>query len=128
MGINLGADGVTPNDASQSDADIGPNLLQNFPVLTQLVGGAATTIEGTLNSAPDTTFTLDFYANSLADPSGYGEGETYLGAATVTTDASGDAVFSVNLPAPTYLGQFVTATATDPDGNTSEFSLVRARD
>src|SRR5262245_33199170 len=31
LGINLGNDGVTPNDPG--DADVGPNNLQNFPVI-----------------------------------------------------------------------------------------------
>ncbi|MBI5383587.1 MAG: hypothetical protein HZA90_02760 [Verrucomicrobia bacterium] len=112
---------VTLNDPR--DADTGPNGLQNFPVITAasaLVG--KTGIEGTLNSTPGTTFTLDFYANATADPSGYGEGETYLGTATVTTDDNGDVNFSVTVPAATTPGQIITATATDPEGNTSEFS------
>ena len=82
----------------------------------------STKIEGTLKSTPNTTFTLDFYANTVADPSGHGEGEIYLGAATVTTDANGHVAFAITVPAATSPGQFITATATDPDGNTSEFS------
>jgi Bacterial Ig domain/RTX calcium-binding nonapeptide repeat (4 copies) len=124
LGIDLaldpnGANGVTPNDLG--DADTGPNNLQNFPVLSSVVPGASTQIAGTLNSTPNTTFTLDFYASAAADPSGYGEGERYLGSATVTTDGSGNASFSVTLAATT-VGEVVTATATDPGGNTSEFS------
>lgn len=112
---------VTPNDLG--DADLGPNGLQNYPVITSasaLIG--KTKIEGTLNSTALTSFTLDFYANTAGDPSGYGEGETYLGAATVMTDASGHASISVIVPTATTSGQIITATATDPDGNTSEFS------
>jgi hypothetical protein len=41
---------------------------------------------------------LEFYANGSADPSGYGEGQRYLGAATVTTDAAGSASFAATLP------------------------------
>ena len=53
------------------------------------------TIEGTLNSTPNTNFTLEFFANAELDPSGYGEGETFLGSTDVTTDANGDASFMV---------------------------------
>jgi hypothetical protein len=59
------------------------------------------------------------------DPSGYGEGETFIGLATVTTDGNGDAGFSTTLAGSAPNGHFVTATATDPAGNTSEFSLCR---
>ena len=78
LGIDLGPDGVTPNDAK--DADSGPNNLQNFPVITSaLVTGSTKTIKGTLNSTPGATFDIDFYANSTCSTSGNGEGKTYLG-------------------------------------------------
>ena len=54
--------------------------------------------------------------------SGYGEGRYVLGSATVMTDASGNASFVFSVPDPCGGAQFVTATATDPGGNTSEFS------
>ena len=111
--------GVTPNDPA--DGDTGPNNLQNFPVLTSALGGSAT-IEGTLNSTPNTQFTLEFFSNSACDPSGFGEGETFLGFTDVTTDGSGNASFTITLSTSVPAGQLITATATDPDGNTSEFS------
>jgi hypothetical protein len=119
MGIDLGDDGVTPNDPG--DTDTGPNNLQNFPVLTSVTTGSVQ-IQGTLNSTPSTQFTLEFFANSACDPSGYGEGEEFIGSTIVTTDGAGDASFDVGLPGPLLPGAFVTATATDPGGNTSEFS------
>jgi titin len=124
LGIDLGGDGVTANDAG--DADSGPNNLQNFPVLSAAVPGASTAIAGTLNSQPNTTFKVDFYASATADPSGYGEGQRYLGSITVTTDGSGNASFNLLLAAATSAGEILTATATDPSGNTSEFSLAVA--
>ena len=119
IGIDLGDDGVTPNDPG--DTDTGPNNLQNFPVLTSVTTGSVQ-IQGTLNSTPSTQFTLEFFANSTCDPSGYGEGEVFIGSTTVTTDGAGDASFDVELPGSVPPGAFVTATATDPGGNTSEFS------
>ena len=121
-GIAAG-DGVTPNDVG--DGDVGANHLQNFPVLAaSLTGGGIVSVEGTLNSTSSTTFRLEFFANSVADPSGFGEGETFLGSTDVTTDAVGDASFAVSLAAAVPVGHLISATATDPDGNTSEFSGV----
>src|SRR5262249_59645716 len=55
------------------------------------------------------------------DPCGFGEGERYLGSVEVVTDASGDASWEVLFEVPLFEGEAVTATATDADGNTSEF-------
>ena len=44
----------------------------------------------------------------------------------MTTDADGDASFTATLPVAVGPTQFVTATATDPAGNTSEFSQLVA--
>jgi hypothetical protein len=57
------------------------------------------------------------------DPSFYGEGRIYLGSTSVTTPAfSGTASFTVSLSRGATPGDFVTATATDSNGNTSEFA------
>ena len=45
---------------------------------------------------------------------------------TVTTNGSGDVTFSEYLTASVAAGEFISATATDPSGNTSEFSKVVA--
>ncbi len=121
LGIDLLTNGVTANDAC--DADTGPNNLQNFPVLTAVTNRVgSTTISGTLNSASNTTFALDFYANVACDLSGFGQGKTFLGSTNVTTDASCNASFTVTLATPVLTNQFLTATATDTNNNTSEFS------
>jgi CSLREA domain-containing protein len=122
LGINLGnTDGVTPNDTG--DTDTGANNLQNFPVLTTAyTSPGLTTMTGSLNSEASKTYRLEFFANPSCDASGYGEGQTYLGFANVATDANGDAVINVSLPVNVPVGQAITATATDPDNNTSEFS------
>ncbi|HVC93645.1 MAG TPA: DUF4214 domain-containing protein [Pirellulales bacterium] len=121
-------DGVTLNDANGHGAPNDPNNFQNFPVLTSIVpaNGTGETIAGTLTQAvsPNTTFRIEFFANN-ADPShGATEGQTFLGFTTVTTNASGVFNFSANVTATVSSGQFVTATATDPNGNTSEFSAA----
>jgi parallel beta-helix repeat protein len=122
LGIDLqSSGGVTANDPG--DADTGANGLQNFPDLTVVTNPNGTTIiTGTLNSTANTTFTLEFFGVLSCDGSGHGEGQAYLGSDTVTTDGSGDVSFvSVVFRAAPQNG-FVTATATDPGGNTSEFS------
>jgi CSLREA domain-containing protein len=116
LGIDLNKDGVTLNDADDSDG--GPNNLQNFPVITGLQGSQ---VSGVLTSTANTTFRLEFFANPECTQSGYGEGKTFLGTFDVTTNASGRADFQSTLTTAPG-GQLVTATATDPDGNTSEFS------
>jgi titin len=84
--------------------------------------GTDTFIRGSLRSIPDTTFTLDFFSNMSCDPSGLGEGEVFLGSAVVTTDPNGHARIRVDLALSVPAGEFVTATATSPLGDTSEFS------
>lgn len=96
---------------------------QAAPVLTSAAAGIGQLdVGGTLNSSPGTVFTLQFFANSMCDPSGFGEAEDFLGSTLVETDAGGSAVFSVSLPVSLPPGQSVTATAIDPEGNTSAFS------
>jgi titin len=96
------------------------NQDQAAPVLDSASSdGSSTTVVGTLTSTPDTTFTLEFFANTDA---GAGEGEQFLGFVTVTTDDSGQARFTATLGVGIDVGQYVTATATDPTGNTSAFS------
>ncbi|MBK8150444.1 MAG: hypothetical protein IPK58_20170 [Acidobacteria bacterium] len=124
LGIDLGSSGVTPNDPG--DADSGANSLQNFPVLAlALSGGGNTTVQGTLNSKLSANYILDFYSSPTCDASGFGEGSVYLGSSTVTTDATNLSSFNAILPSVTTIGQFVTATATDSQGKTSEFSQCR---
>ena len=120
LGIDLGINGVTANDAG--DADTGANNLQNFPVL--LSARSSGGITGTLSSSPNTVYTIDFFANTAANSTGYGEGRTFLGSTTATTDASGNKSFAVTFTNSSLGGQWITATATDPGNNTSEFSAA----
>lgn len=122
LGIDLGDTGVTVND--HGDTDVGANGLQNFPVLS-FAAADLQDVAGTLNSIANSTFTIQFFSNNVVDPRGYGEGQTYLGSTAVTTDANGNATIFATFPAQTLLpGQYITATATDSAGNTSEFSFA----
>jgi hypothetical protein len=121
-GIDLGLDGVTMNNAGNVDS--GPNGLQNYPLLQSASTGATTTVSGTLNSRAGQTFSLDFYTSTTPNITFFGDGQSYLGSTTVSTDANGNASFTASLPATTA-SQWITATATDASGNTSEFSAAR---
>ncbi len=66
----LGAYGVNAN--IPCDTGSGANMAQNYPVLTQAVSGNGTGIRGTLNSRPNATFLLQFFANPACNSSGYG--------------------------------------------------------
>ena len=112
----------TPVENDDGDADTGPNDLQNYPVITSAtVSGGSATISGTLNSTPSTAFRLEFFASEFCDPTGHGEGEGFIGSTDVATDATGNVAFGpLTFAAPENAE--ITATATDPDGNTSEFS------
>ena len=122
LGINLLlGPGVTLNDSG--DGDTGANNLQNFPIINSVItDSSGTTIEGILDSSPNTDFTLQFYSNPECDTTGFGEGKTFVGSTTVTTNGTGDATFIAVFPSLVSGGQFITATATDPSNNTSEFS------
>lgn len=119
LGIDLGRDTPTPND--EGDSDAGPNGLQNYPVLTSVASSGGAVIRATLNSAPSSSFLLDFFSNTACDGSGFGEGQTPLGTAALTTDPSGSGTVTASFS--NVIGTVFTATATDANGNTSEFSL-----
>jgi hypothetical protein len=111
---------VTVNDTN--DPDTGANDLQNFPIIISASGRYITTVSGALNSRPNATFTLDFYGNTAAEPSGYGEAERWLGSTTVTTAGNNNASFTVTFTNLFGAASWIAATATDAAGNTSELS------
>jgi 3-dehydroshikimate dehydratase len=136
LGIDLAPAGVNANDLAADcadgfpDCDAGPNGRQNFPVLNAAASvwsASGVFLSGSLASRPSQTYTIEFFASRAANPSGHGEGEVYLGSIDVTTDATGNALFTASLPLGNPLGDgtsvgHFTATATDPTGATSEFS------
>jgi Bacterial Ig-like domain (group 3) len=112
------------NSALPNNSGIDNNAGQNYPVISSVViaqNGAHVT--GTFSSTPSTTFTIEFFANATGDPSGYGQGQTYVSSISVTTDGGGNASFN-NVPiGQIALASAVSATATDNTSfNTSEFA------
>jgi hypothetical protein len=141
LGIDLGGaaasptgpagDGVNTSAANDAANHVGANNFMNFPTLTSAsISPSGTTVSGTLDTnavggpfPAGTIITLDFYANSMPDPSGYGQGRNYLGEASIQCDGTSLVSFTVSLNTPLPAGQqYLTATATDPAGNTSEFA------
>jgi CSLREA domain-containing protein len=121
-GIDLGNDGVTPNDVT--DVDTGPNGLQNFPEV-ESYNAVTERLRYSLDSAPNTRFRIELFLSGEEDVSGFGEGERLRRAITVETDGFGFVAFRFD----DISGQFKVATATatelgagDRPGSTSEFS------
>jgi parallel beta-helix repeat protein len=125
LGIDLGPAGPTPNDPL--DADGGANQLQNDP---QINAANATRFTWELDAEPSTDYRLDFFASNACDPSGSGEGETFLDSIQVTTDANGHVNAKTVTAIAAGAGKQVTMTATELAGvasrSTSEFSPCRA--
>ncbi len=115
QGIDLGSDdGLTYNDIGDADGAGSANGLLNFPVLKIVASsGGNTTITGKVIGLANTTFRVEFFSNGygIQDASGYGEARIYIGSVNVTTDASGNGVFSAVLNGVT-LGTVETVTAT----------------
>jgi CSLREA domain-containing protein len=130
--IDLKFDGVTPNDYGAtlndpSDADTGPNNLQNFPVINTVTpNGSNTIINGILRTEASKTYRIELFSNTSCNASGFGGGRFFLAANNISTDPSGNANFTFTIPTASITGTIFTATATDPGNSTSEFSQCTA--
>jgi titin len=100
------------------------NHNQAFPVITSAsYDGTNTVIGGSLHSSANGSFMVELFANTVCNPSGFGEGQTDLGSVLVMTDGSGNGSFTAMLPSADTTGQFIAATATNSSTNdTSQFS------
>ncbi len=128
LGIDLGVDGATPNDAG--DADTGANNRQNSPTLTSstLDGLGGMTITGNIDSSAAAAASIQF---EFFEADAAGEGMTFISRACVAGNSFGlGSSFAV--PGFIAVGDSVVATATAysdaacttvADG-TSEFSNV----
>ena len=120
-GLLFQGDGPTPD---QPNTD-GPNHLEPFPQITNVTkAGGTVTITGRLpffRGANGAGFRqIDIYGNPACDPSGYGQGQTYLG--TAQTSPLNNGRFTLTRPAPAPTITTITATSTAPNGSTSEYS------
>jgi hypothetical protein len=125
LGIDLVAAGDPPSGVTPNAPGVrsGPNNLQNYPIVTAAVGGPHGSVDATLNSLPSTSFVIQFFSSPVPDPSGYGQGKTFLGSESAMTDSSGNASVQFTLVSGIPAGAWITATATNQgSGDTSEFS------
>ena len=122
LGIYLGE---TNNvDCQSGIAANAANASQNYPVLTNVASGTMTRIRGMLDSGAGKTYLLQFFSSPTGNATGYGEGRVFLGQTNLTLAATMcSSNFTVSLPVCVPAGWVVTATATDPANNTSDFSL-----
>ena len=117
LGIDLGDDGVTVNDAG--DLDSGANEEVNFPVILSANNDTSGThVSGTVDIDTDPSQATVEIFKVLSDPSGYGEGILYLGSTVPDSNGLWNTTVSGLTP-----GDSVTATVIDRNLNTSEFSL-----
>lgn len=123
LGIDLGADGVTPNDPG--DADGGPNGVINAPVLTNASNaGPTTTVDMTADmDTPNVLYFIQVFASPVCDVTGNGEGRQVVGSFDRSSNGSGDLAYTLTLDSLVPAGQVLTATMTRvASGGTSEFS------
>ncbi len=106
----LGIDLATGANQNQAAPVLGP--VQTLPSSIQ--------ITGTLTGVRLAAYTIDLYANDTNSPSG----RIFLGVMGVTTNSAGLATFTYSGPRPPAGASYITATATDSSGNTSEFSAA----
>ncbi len=130
IGIDLGDDGATANDAT--DADTGPNHLQNYPTnITYATRSDDASVRFSLYGIVGREYIIDFYS---CDSSASGEGQHWLGFAAAIPSVTGTRTFAatslrgqLNDFSPTT-ATHITATATDRVTNsTSEFAPCVAR-
>ncbi|HMO52688.1 MAG TPA: hypothetical protein PKE26_10275 [Kiritimatiellia bacterium] len=124
LNIDLGPLGFNTDDVN--DADEGPNRLQNRPRVVSGVTLSSPTplvyAQGVLTSAPSTTYAIDLFRSQGTNASAF----RYIGRTFATTDGSGVGSFTAGFAFNLAAGEFLSATATDPEGNTSEFGVSPA--
>lgn len=120
LGLDSMAIGVTENDPGDF-ASNGPN----FPVIDFAISTSGfTTIRATLSARANINVNVDFYTSPVCDPSGYGEGQTYLASMTANSGPSGVASIIWSDAIPTTVGHYLTA-VTRQGSSMSEFSQCR---
>ena len=129
LDIDLGEPGVTPNDLGNMvvdiDADSGPNSLMNFPAGVTYAyddDNVETVITGFLDTDKPEEDTIDIYATPAVNDSGYGGARIYIG--QTVPDTMGFWRYERNFGPEQLPSIFISATATDKFGSTSEFSFV----
>ena len=126
LGIDRGNDGPSPYRGKQGEA----------PVITSVTtSGSETTIKGNLRAytfgGAKTPHRIQFFANSSPDPSGFGEGQTFVGETTIQAGSTEEVPFTAKISPALAPGKYVSAVAVgkgepnDPNSAiyTSEFAF-----
>jgi len=141
-GIDLGANGVSANDFDPALCDItqgcSGNRGQNFPVIEQAlrVDAAGDQVFLSIGAHITTTYSnapyrIDFYRSAECNPSGHGEGAHWIGSVNVVVTNAGfcsnsncrkDFAYGTLHDPDVDVGDAISATATSPLGDTSEFA------
>ncbi|MFV1981623.1 MAG: hypothetical protein ACC655_10750, partial [Rhodothermia bacterium] len=126
LGIDLVPAGVTANDSD--DPDTGANNLQNFPVIATAIQSPSKLELIFLVDSDPTNAAYPIRVEFFVADADSQEGMTFLFSQTYTAGSWGNcgsppcarfAILFADFPA---IGDLIVATATDADGNTSEFS------
>lgn len=119
IGLGIAIGGQNPQANDDGDADTGANNLQNFPEIEfATLSGGTLSIRYSLSSTPANTaypVTIEFF---LADFAGQ-QGDTFIGSRNISN--AGTTTSNISAGGVTF-GDRIVATATDANGNTSEFS------
>jgi hypothetical protein len=115
--------GFSIGDEPLLDSDGGQPVRMIFKNPPPVYDNGQIQISGSVQASVSSgTYLIEFFGSASGNRSGYGEGQTYLGSTTVTIGLAGTGTINVTLPCPNDPGKFLTATATGPDGSTTEFS------
>lgn len=112
---------VGPNLNDTLDIDQGPNKGQNYPeIVSATLNGMNLQFAGKLRSRANTQYRVEYFQTPTCHTSGFGQGRSYIGHEVVMTSGAGEASLGF-LGSSGQNSGYVTATATDPVGNTSEY-------
>jgi uncharacterized repeat protein (TIGR01451 family) len=113
---------IHDNIAGGIELDFGANNpVSSAQLLSAFPSGQSTEVQGRFSGSPLTPYTIQFFSNAVPDPSGFGQGQTLIGSAQVTTDVNGVGQIDSTLPVTLPVGQSLSATATGPNNATSTF-------
>jgi len=120
--------GAGPNDPA--DADVGPNKLQNYPTFTVDISSGDVIVSYQVDSAPEnSTYGASGIYVEFFESDGTGAGQHFLGndhylLTDYTNGTPGTRQLNLGNAAALGIiaGDSITATATDAEGNSSEFA------
>jgi hypothetical protein len=127
VGVRIRGNSIADNSQLGIALTVGGNRTQAAPALTNVkLANGQLTVKGTLASVPSRDFSIELFGNPACDPSGAGEGASFLVAHKVTTDSSGSATFTIKTPYGGASAPVVTGTDTNTKtGDTSGFSQCK---